>query len=298
MKKKLECKKILNLNEGIVIVGPAYDNSKIGKKLRVYLNGGAIGAIYVGDRKNGKSELIDKEYIKYSDDKKTFESNIDKEKLTNDDEVMQKLTSKEYIQLCEKALDKKWTKKDEEKTPKERDIETQILRKFMNSNTNWNAIDMEVCFPEKFFENAKFSKGTTKKPRFDIITISKDGIGIIELKVNNENCSNINSHYEHMKYVQEYPCKFKKGILDRIPYLIQNGLLDEEKYKKYEKQIENNNFWFGFLFVGGDKEKSKEIASKLKDKELSGIKFMYCKFEDIDSLNIENMKEFKDFLKI
>lgn len=105
----------------------------------------------------------------------------------------------------------------------------------MISENDWVALDMEFQCPGSWFEKMnsdkeinKFSKKKkgnqeiTKRPRFDIITFSKEGIGIIELKVDNENCDNILSHYCHMKHIlnnKESKTKFVDEIYRRIEYL-------------------------------------------------------------------------------
>ena len=61
MKKEELCKKILNLNEKIVIVGPTLKEEKKPRKhLRVYYRGGRLADIYVGPSKNGKPTLMSK----------------------------------------------------------------------------------------------------------------------------------------------------------------------------------------------------------------------------------------------
>ena len=298
MNRKKECLELIK-DDSIVIVAPDYTHEN---KMRLYCNGGLIGRIYIGNSTNGKSDFISEAYIKYE---KQLKNLLNKAEKKDNEGRMQILTSEQYIELCKNALKEKWTKKskendcEEDEDKKERVIETKILHRFMKHNKNWNAIDMEICFPESYCNNANFSKGTTRKPRFDIITISKEGIGIIELKVNNENCGNMNSHYEHMKYIQKHECKFKNGIINRIQYLIENGLLSEDDYEKYKNDLEKNKIWFGFLFVGGEKEKSIDIIrERLKTgKNLDGIKFMYCDFKEVKNLNIEKMMKYEDFIK-
>ena len=57
----------------------------------------------------------------------------------------------------------------------------------MNTTKSWAVVDMEVQFPKSYFENVEFSAGITKVPRFDLVVINEKRLGIIELKVNNEN---------------------------------------------------------------------------------------------------------------
>ena len=317
---------------------------EIGDHLRVYLNGGIIGTIYDGIHPAGKSSLISKNYSNHYKNKteklmqlsfmelkdmanekgikelsklntkeefisilqqEEFKGMVSTVELTNK-QVIEKLTSPEYIQLCYDVLQRKWTKNknllDEDKEDlnerKERNIEAKILSQYINNKFSWNAIDMEVCFPKKYMEGHKFGDNTSEQPRFDIIAISKDGIGIIELKVNNESCSNLNGHYEHMCFVRKKPQKFLDGIKDKTEHLNVNRLISDEIYNQFIKYYNEKKLWFGFLFVGGEKKTTKNKVLKFRDKDLKDIKFLYCSFEDIDNkkLDINQMKSLDKFI--
>lgn len=324
MENKELCKKLLDLNENIVIVGPDYSKKN---KLRVYNTGGRIARIYVGER-NSKSELMTDGYIKYCEkDPKKLASIITNAK--TEEQIRNAMLSKDYLDLSQDAVNKRHgnkTKKrdtDYEKL-KERNVETQIMRKFMTAKGDWIAIDMEVQCPTKWFKKMRSdkeinnimqkSKTITKQPRFDIITFSKEGIGIIELKVNNENCENMISHYVHMKHLLSMNNKdardardeFMKEMNRRIDYLIEeptgNDLVNTKIIKQYRDQVfKENKLWCGFLFVGGGKSKSiQKVVRNFGDKnleELDNLKFLYCDEDKIDSLNIENMQSYNDFTK-
>lgn len=309
MKKKELCQK-LNQNKKIVIVGPDFSHRN---KLRVYNTGGRIARIYVGER-NGKSELMDKNYAKYcKKDAKKLERII--KNATTEEQITNTILSKDYQELSQDAVNNRYGKKaKKEDDDKERNVETQILKRFMDAENGWIAIDMEFQCPRKWFENMKNDKEINKllgdkknkitiQPKFDIITFSKEGIGIIELKVNNENCDNILSHYCHMKHILKNK-DIKKSFIDeifinRIDHLKDNGLINKNIIDKYGEQISNEKkLWCGFLFVGGGKYESAGKVRVLKEKEFTNnLKFMYCDFNEIDLLNINNMQNYTEFTK-
>ena len=304
----------MNLNENIVIVGPTLKEEKNpSKHLRVYYRGGRLADIYAGPSKNGKSTLMSKAYkeqFKDNIEKKEKFEKIVKDAVSNDDNLLEVLSDKEKFQLIKEAFEKKWTKvKDSQK---ERDVETQIMRNFMISENDWIAVDMEFKCPGSWFEkmdsdkeieDMKENNEITDSPKFDIITISKEGIGIIELKVDNENCDNILSHYAHMKHIlnnKESKTKFINEIHRRIDYLQKIELINSKIIDKYGDQIFNEEkLWCGFLFVGGGKSRSVKIVNELENKEFTNnLKFMYCDFNEIDSLNINNMQKYTEFTTI
>lgn len=164
-----------------------------------------------------------------------------------------------YLENAIEAIEAKFSAKEKKDTVnaiKERYIETAIVRKHMKSNMQWSVIDMETQFPKNYFLNATFSKGTTKSPRFDLIVINETGFGIVELKVNNENCNNMQSHYEHMTYVLKYPEKFRQEFQRRLEILKKFELINQETVSMYKKLLDYGEIplWCGFLFVGGKKK--------------------------------------------
>ena len=110
MKKEELCKKILNLNEKIVIVGPTLkEEKKPGKHIRVYYKGGRLADIYVGKAKNGKSTLMSKAYkeqFKDNIEKKEKFEKIVKDAVSNDDNLLKVLSNKEKFQLIKEAFEK------------------------------------------------------------------------------------------------------------------------------------------------------------------------------------------------
>ncbi len=300
MDKKKIIEQLLNNKElNIVVVGPDY-NDGTKNKLRIYAMGGRIGRIYVGKRNDGKSELIDLDYCNYCSKLKDI-LDIDNKENRSNEEIEKILISEDYLKLVKEALSIKWKKKSENE--KERDIETKIVKNFMKTENDWAIIDMEVQCPKewlKTFIPSYFDE--TKQPRFDLIVLNNQGLGIIELKVNNENCENLKGHYEHMAYIQRNPDLFIKEMNRRIKILHKNELISDKTMAIFEKQKDNFKIWCGFLFVGGGIEKSQKIVKdnltqlNQEDKAIKNFKYLYC--EDIKDLNLNEMILYKDFIAL
>jgi hypothetical protein len=280
--------------EEVVVVGPDCTDKN---KLRVYANGGLLGKIYVGNAHNGKTMLMSEDYAKY--DKSGTLEKIIKEAQGKEEYA---LVNKEYVETGINAIEKKFGKKEtNDHGEKERYVETRIVKKYMNTDKSWSVVDMEVEFPEEWFQNNSFHDKTTKQPRFDFVVLNKDGFGIIELKVNDDSCDNKRSHYEHMSYVLENQTISKKICAElgrRIEILKKYDLVSQDTFKMYEKIKDKMPVWCGFLFVGGTLEKSKKIAKKLEgEKNINDIKFMYYDNLEVPDLNINNMISYEEFMK-
>ena len=158
MEKKELCKKILK-NENIVIVGPDCTERRM---LRVYNSGGRIARLYIGDKKDKKSELMSKGYVKWCKKDANKLENIIKN-ATTEEKITNTILSKDYLDLSQDAVNNRHGTKrkktdNNNKDKKERNVETQIMKRFMNVENEWIAIDMEVQCPKKWFENMKFDK--------------------------------------------------------------------------------------------------------------------------------------------
>lgn len=281
----------LNKHEEIVVVGPDCTDKN---KLRVYANGGLLGKIYVGNAHNGKTMLMSEDYATY--DKSGTLKKIIKEAQGKEEYA---LVNKEYVDAGINAIEKRFgIKKTKNHGEKERHVETRIVKKYMNTDKSWSVVDMEAQFSKTWFEGNSFRKGTTVQPRFDLIVLNEEGLGIIELKVNNENCDNMTSHYDHMSYVLDKPRKFFTEFGRRIEILKKYDLVSQETFKMYEKIKDKTPVWCGFLFVGGTLEKSKKNAKKLEgEKNINNIKFMYYDNLEVPDLNINNMMSYEEFMK-
>ena len=121
----------------------------------------------------------------------------------------------------------------------------------------------------------------TKSSRIDLMVLNEDGIGFVELKVNNENCGNLDSHINHMNYILSHKEKFLHDAERRVEVLLKYDLLEREMERNLDEWKKTKNIWCGILFVGkqehlaGTKEMIKKQLESLKD----GIK---CAFVDSD----------------
>ena len=116
------CNKLINYEykgtKPIVIVGPDFTDKN---KLRVYVNGGLLGKVYIGNRSNVRTDLIDEEYDN---------SYLKTGKLKNLIEYAQNnhlensvIVSSEYLEMAIQAIENKFatnsrgvkTKEDNEK---------------------------------------------------------------------------------------------------------------------------------------------------------------------------------------
>ena len=307
-----ELKKI---DKKIICVAPKYSKKYL---LRIYKNGGLFGEI--SDKETSKSKLISEAYAKHcSDIKKQDKLKEYIINAKNEDDVISTFLNQEYLQLANEAFNNKWKKQNDNKKnnnskakSKERNIENEILSKFMKTNKDFITIDMEVQCPSEWFKNMRDDKEIEKidssmkrkltdGPRFDIISFSKDGIGIIELKCDNDNYDNILSHYAHLKHVlcNEYAKEeFFKDMRRRIDILMKYNLINKELVKKYEKNVFNEEkLWCGILFVFGELKGSVKIAKELENCEkINEIKFLYS--PSIDKIDFNNWKKYKDFISL
>jgi len=288
-----EAIKKLRIDSDIVITGP--DCTDPGK-LRIYANGGLIGKLYVGDRKNGVTELISSEYCKYP---KPEGGNKElKNLVAAPGDAVATLASNKYIEACKKSVEARFGEKTSQ-GEKERHVQTRIVKRFMENGDNWCVVDMEVQCPKKWFAGNHFSKGTTAQPRFDMIVLNRDGIGVIELKVDNDNTDNMNSHYEHMTYLLDNSdCQtlFLDEMNRRITIMNKHGLLC-----KNAAAFPQNKIWCGFLFVGGGIDGSKELVKQFKGKPgVNHLKFLYCPDsanETVQTINMDQAMSYETFMK-
>ena len=283
-------RELLNF-EGVTIVGPDYSDKN---KLRVYADGAKIGKIYVGPQSNGEHNLISDGYIGHYNASKEEKMGKDlKTIIENSRDILKTMTESEYITKSKIAIRQKFG--DDEG---ERSVETSIVKDFMNNTkvNDWAVIDMEVQFPKKKFDGNTFSKKTTKQPRFDIVVVNNLGIGFLELKVNNKNVDNLNSHYEHMEFLLQKPGWFLEEIKRRMKVIKPYNLINESLI---DIALKTKNLWCGFLFVGGGYRKAKDIVKQFSGKErISDFKFLYYNdTKNFGSLNINKACSYEDFIK-
>lgn len=284
----------LQTDPDIIITAPDCSDTS---KLRVYANGGLIGKIYVGNHSNGGSKLISRGYYRYSegDGNKTKLENI----VCRSTDTLKTLVSNEYIEACKYAVEKRFGKKKgdmSDQGEKERHVQTRIVKEFMTRGEDWCVVDMEMQCPQHWFDGNHFSKNTTKQPRFDMIVVNENGIGIIELKVNNDNADNMESHYEHMEFLlrdMRGQGFFIDEIKRRIKILGENMLVNADV-----ANFTLDRVWCGFLFVGGELSKSKELIEPFRGRRcVDDLRFLYYPEYDIRALDMGKMLSFDDFMK-
>ena len=296
------CKKLLNYEvngeKPIIIVGPDCTNKY---KLRVYVYGGLLGKIYVGNHPKGQSELLNEDYDDYFPKNGELRNLIREAKEKGIQENT--LISVKYLQMGIQAITTRFATKKREgcDNEKERHVESRIVKQYMNTTKNWAIVDMEVEFPACNFQEAKFSPDTTKAPRFDFVVIDERGIGIIELKVNNENCTNIVSHYEHMEYVLEHPKVFHDEFVRRIKLLKKFELISKKTADSFDSLLQKGNIpiWCGFMFIGGGLKGAQKEAKVLENrKRMSNIQFMYHENDGLEDLDIHKMLSYEKFINL
>lgn len=263
-------------------------------KLRIYAEGGLFAKIRIeGDAKSENDlELLSSGYSKYAgSDADSFLAYIEKaEKDTNS--AISVILDRKFIDIALKCLKKKWKKKAG--TPKEKDVQNEIVKNYMMNNSKWKVISQEAQFKGNDFKGGEFSSTTSEKERFDLIVMSDRGIGFIELKVNNENCDNLNSHYEHMQYVKKNPKVFLEDVKRRFEIIEKYGLWPQEEMKLFSTE----KIWFGFLFIKGGKDRCKTIIeNKMSDKLLDDKETMLLYYDGaISELDINKMVPYDEFI--
>ena len=298
--------KLMKYDE-VVVVAPS-DVPKT--MLRVYAHGGMIGRLNTG---SGHSHLLAESY--YSEAKDYLSENQKKElkkifkSLKDTDKI---LLSDNYLKLAIEAAKNKGKKKSnsDKRSPRERDIQTQIVKRFMRNSEHWFIADMEF-FPSKKW---KIGKG---KPDLIVFDDDRKQLGVIELKYNNENMNNLKKHYDDFMKYYANPLEFNREMFRRIDeYLIEYNLVDI-KFKDSVKaalgtkdEPSNNRIWFGFLFVVDDNNKKNpkgDIKSKIdaitgnEKSPIEDCRFLYVKSLDEiaeNGLCYDNMLSYNDFKKV
>ena len=274
----------------IVLAAPAHGDKN---RLRVYMNGGDIGKIVLEGRK--KTIGIDSE--EYGNEYKGIIPDsvkvLGEKSGADEDARLDAIVKDEYLKYAQAATTT-YAYKSNEKSDKERSVESMIMD-FRHQKSGNAAIDMELQYAtddhmgwtktkqeghvyisemkykgstwynEWFFENSK----DTKSPRIDLMILNDEGIGLVELKVDNENCGNLRSHINHMKYILAHADVFVKDAERRINVLEKYELLEKEILPNLNKWREHKKIWCGILFVGneehlsGAKQKLKEFQDSM-----------------------------------
>ena len=272
----------------IVLAAPAYGEQNL---LRVYMNGGKIGKIALDDSKKTTGIKSESYAHKYKGTIPEVVKVLDSESDANEETRLMAMISDEYLKYAQEATTA-YSVKNDDTSDKERTVETMIMdfRHQMNGNA---AIDMEIQYSvrdhfgwtrtkkeghvyisemeykNKIWYNESFfgNSADTKSPRIDLMILNDNGVGFVELKVNNENCDNLCSHIQHMKYILSHEDIFRADAERRISVLQKYGLIEQEMLPNLKRWNENKRIWCGLLFVGneGHLSEAKQIVGKYGD---------------------------------
>lgn len=280
----------------IVLAAPA--RSAQGK-LRAYMNGGNVGKIAL--KEGGLTTGIKSKDYSHKCKVKVPEvvNGLDKNSGEGEWKRLEALTNSEYLEYVQEAT-ATYSVKSDKKTDTERTIETLIMD-FRNQQLFGNAaIDMEMQYSVKDFgwtkekladheyrstmihrkhewynEEVFPDSGETIVPRVDLMVLNDNGIGFVELKVDNENCQNLSSHISHMNYILSHQDVFIKDANRRLSVLKEYELLEPEMNPNIEKWEKDQQIWCGILFVG-EKEAKINDAKELVKKETDTQSIKFC----------------------
>lgn len=297
--------------DGLVIAAPSYNHKNL---LRVYMNGGNVGRIALTAR-NTTTGISADYRTKYKGHEPEEVKILNKDYDADETKRLKALISKPYLDYCREATGA-YSSKSGRNKDRERTIETRIMNP-INQKSGSAAIDMEMaysavdhfgwttkeipgCAPVHFnkayrYNNTlSYTEGITVRPRVDLMVLNDQGVGFVELKVDNESCDNLDGHVEHMNYILDHPDKFIEDADRRINVLSKYGLLDEALDGNLEVWRKEKNIWCGILFVGEEKEHrpgAVELVKNLDPTKLGDIKFSFIDRKFIDAKKIDLSSE-------
>ena len=272
----------------IVLAAPAYGAKNL---LRVYMNGGSIGKIALDESEKTTGIKSNSYAHKHKGNIPDIVEMLDPESETDEETRLSAIISDEYLRYAKEATTTYSVKKDDT-SDTERTVETMIMD-FRNQKSGNAAIDMEMQYSARdhfgwtrekkeghvyisemeyknkiwYNEGLFDDSADTKSPRVDIMILNDDGVGFVELKVDNKNCNNLRSHINHMNYILSHTDVFRADAERRISVLQKYGLLEEEMLPNLKKWNENKRIWCGILFVGneGHLSEAKQIMAGFND---------------------------------
>ena len=283
----------------VVLAAPAYGKPN---EIRVYMNGGNVGKIAINEQ-GGTTGINSKQYSnRHKGNVPDVVHILERNSEFSESDRLDALINQEYLKYAQEATTTYSVKNDND-SDKERTIETLIMD-FRNQQYGNAAIDMEMQYSAKdhfgwtrykqtgckYLSSMEYRKhiwynedlfpdsDETKSPRVDLMVLNDNGIGFVELKVDNENCDNLSSHISHMNYILSHRDVFIKDVNRRLSVLIEYDLLEPEMKLNMEKWERNHQIWCGILFVG--KEEKLEEAKQMINKELSDNQDIRCCFAD------------------
>ncbi len=280
----------------VVLAAPAHGNPN---EIRVYMNGGNVGKIAINE--NGVTTGINSK--QYSNKHKGIVPGVvhilEKNSGSNELSRLDALMDPDYLKYAQEATTTYSVKNDND-SDKERTIETLIMD-YRNQQSGNASIDMEMQYSvrdhfgwtrkkepgHKYLSTMAYKKQEwyneedllpdlteTRSPRVDLMVLNDNGIGFVELKVDNENCQNLSSHIIHMNYILSHQEVFIKDANRRLSALKKYGLLEPEMTPNIEKWERDHQIWCGILFVG-KKDRLSE-AKRMVKKELNTQNIRCC----------------------
>ncbi|MBR6307108.1 MAG: hypothetical protein IKR39_00700 [Lachnospiraceae bacterium] len=266
----------------IVIMPPDGSNQE---HFRVYAYGGQIGRVPF-DIKKWYHLASDKKYSEYSSDKSALKNILSNRSYEDRKDYLVGKKRDSYLRLILEASRKKFTGKAGLKG--ERLVQHEIAKHYQNAFGNKDGknliitdIELDIPISDKralekgiriHSKDGKRKKGKASKP--DFVMFDGTQFGIVELKylgksMDTRTANSLDWHYlDFYSSINECGKEKTREIygtcLRRLKELIDAEIIDHEwdtkwkilddEYTKNKEMDCSKKFWFGFLFVGGDKK--------------------------------------------
>jgi len=298
------------LRNPFTIMGPNGNGNK--EKLRIYAYGARVGNIEV-NTKGLTCQLFDKKYIEnhledLNESDKTLTEKWRKDNTAKKGTYIcgawcrEVIGTEDYLRLALQAAKHKFHKKkkneNKEFYEKERNIQTQIIREYMKSDTSWSIVDAETGITKDWVKKSYVIKNV-KKPDFIVFDNNRKEFGIVELKYMNDSTTNLKEHYDLFYEVYQQPQVFVKKLSYRMQVLAKYNLLKKE----YGDVEISEKVWFGFLFVAGGREGAVKIVKNHMDDIVvsKACRFLYVDgIEELKmcGLQYDEMMAYEDFTNV
>lgn len=305
-----EIKKLMNyaskaggteeIEKPILVLAPKMkEPGKESTSLRVYAYGGLLGRIPTA--RNKKGALMSQKYLKYlpenTEEKAKIEEMLRNPKAQTREQRIHTLLSEEYLDLALEACRRRFTSK--KGNPRERWIETELIKKYLNNKDRWIPIDMEFAFPKQWVGDKK------KCVRPDIVIYDKNAVAfrMIELKCDNKSCDGKSGLFEHYQdamdiIISSHRDEIIAECFRKMEYLRDYGIISGEAWKEVLESTDRKSvdLKFGCFFIGG----KLDTYQKYADRKLSCVKencsFLYSPDIDTDILKNCQMLSYDEFM--
>lgn len=299
----------------IVLAAPAYGTAPSFETqhfIRTYMCGGDVGKIALDSSVRTTGIKCDQYAHRYKGAIPAEARVLDPSSDADEHSRLQAIVSEEYLKYAVAAT-AAYSSKSDENSEKERTIETLIMDYRYQKNGS-AAIDMEMQYSGRdhmgwtrvkqpdheyvvereykgkiWYNEYAFDPNDTFSPRVDLMVLNEDGIGFVELKVDNENCENLGSHINHMRYILSHKDVFIADTTRRLDVLEGYGLLENEMLSNLKKWRETKAIWCGILFVGKENQLT-EAKSMIQSYALSLGSDIKCAFVGTDVIKNHKLK--------